>query len=293
MSQVTDYIITPTSITMATLAVELQEMFAAAASANRGATAPSNPFEGMFWWDSSTTPEVLKRYTVAAGWVSLVSVNITTGVMTLSGYVLSSLYNANTILAATTDDTPTALTIPEQTIVGRVTGGNIAALTVAQVQAMLGGSVLPWVLIKDQKTAGTNGGNASAGTWNWRVLNTITGISGYADWCTLASNSITLAVGTYFIEASAPGYVVGEHKIGLYNSTTSTWEIIGSSERSAGSYNTQTHSHLKGLLTVTDAAHVFRLYHYTTAAKSTTGLGVATDCGQVEVYSEMFIEKHS
>ena len=49
----------------------------------------------------------------------------------------ASLYNAHTILAATADDTPAALTVGEQTVVGRITGGNIAALTVAQVQALL------------------------------------------------------------------------------------------------------------------------------------------------------------
>ncbi len=41
-----------------------------------------------------------------------------------------SLFDANTILYATTDDTPVALTISEQTIVGRKTGGNIEALAI-------------------------------------------------------------------------------------------------------------------------------------------------------------------
>jgi hypothetical protein len=41
-----------------------------------------------------------------------------------------SVYNANTILAANSDDTPAALEITEQTVVGRVTSGNIAALAI-------------------------------------------------------------------------------------------------------------------------------------------------------------------
>lgn len=48
-----------------------------------------------------------------------------------------TIYNANTILAADTDDTPAALTIPEQTLVGRITAGTIDALTVAEVQTLL------------------------------------------------------------------------------------------------------------------------------------------------------------
>jgi hypothetical protein len=41
-----------------------------------------------------------------------------------------SVYNAQTVLAATADNTPAALTVGEQTVVGRATGGNIAALAI-------------------------------------------------------------------------------------------------------------------------------------------------------------------
>ena len=46
-------------------------------------------------------------------------------------------YNAQTILRATADDTPTALTVAEQTLVGRITSGNIEALTATQVRTLL------------------------------------------------------------------------------------------------------------------------------------------------------------
>lgn len=45
-------------------------------------------------------------------------------------YVAKSAYDANTILYATTDDTPVALTVGEQTVVGRKTGGAIEALAI-------------------------------------------------------------------------------------------------------------------------------------------------------------------
>jgi hypothetical protein len=48
----------------------------------------------------------------------------------LVGKVDKSTFNANTILYATTDNTPVALTVAEQTVVGRTTGGNIAALAI-------------------------------------------------------------------------------------------------------------------------------------------------------------------
>ena len=51
--------------------------------------------------------------------------------------VAKALYDAYTILMATTDNTPVALTVAEQTLVGRITGGAIASLTVAQAITLL------------------------------------------------------------------------------------------------------------------------------------------------------------
>ena len=47
-----------------------------------------------------------------------------------AGYVLESLYDAYSIIMATSDNTPVALTVTEQTVVGRTTGGAIAALAI-------------------------------------------------------------------------------------------------------------------------------------------------------------------
>lgn len=49
----------------------------------------------------------------------------------------ATAFDAQTILAATTDDTPAALTVAEQTLVGRITSGNIAALTATQVRTLI------------------------------------------------------------------------------------------------------------------------------------------------------------
>jgi hypothetical protein len=69
--------------------------------------------------------------TVGANWIIL-QTNIDTSTL-----VLKSLFDAYSILMATTDDTPVALTVGEQTLVGRITSGAIAALTPAQVMALL------------------------------------------------------------------------------------------------------------------------------------------------------------
>ena len=51
--------------------------------------------------------------------------------------ILKTLFDVQTILAAVLDDTPVAVTIAEQQIIGRLTGGNIKGLTVAEVQTLL------------------------------------------------------------------------------------------------------------------------------------------------------------
>ncbi|MBN2437975.1 MAG: hypothetical protein JXL20_05170 [Deltaproteobacteria bacterium] len=57
---------------------------------------------------------------------------------TTLGVVLKSTYNANSILAANADDTPAAVTIAEQQVAGRITGGDIKGLSVAELQTLIG-----------------------------------------------------------------------------------------------------------------------------------------------------------
>lgn len=56
---------------------------------------------------------------------------------TATNYVAKALFDAYSILYATSDNTPAALTVGEQTIVGRITGGAIAALTPAQIMSVI------------------------------------------------------------------------------------------------------------------------------------------------------------
>lgn len=55
---------------------------------------------------------------------------------TLAQMIFDSLFDANTILYATVDNTPAALTVGEQTILGRITGGGIDALTGPEVRGV-------------------------------------------------------------------------------------------------------------------------------------------------------------
>jgi len=61
------------------------------------------------------------------------------GILNMGGHNLSNVgnFDANTILKADSNNTPVALTIAEQRIVGRITAGVITALTAAQVNTLL------------------------------------------------------------------------------------------------------------------------------------------------------------
>jgi len=73
--------------------------------------------------------------------------------------VLKSLFDANTILAADTNDTPAALTVAEDRIVGRITGGNIDDLTPAQARTIenLNYPLSPMVLTGGEISDGGSG----------------------------------------------------------------------------------------------------------------------------------------
>ena len=59
----------------------------------------------------------------------------------LAAYVTKALFDANTIIKADADDTPSALTVDSSTLVGRAATGGIAALTATQVAAIINSSI--------------------------------------------------------------------------------------------------------------------------------------------------------
>lgn len=66
------------------------------------------------------------------------AISDTSGLQTaLDAKVDESLFDANTVLYATTNDTPVALTVGASTVVGRKASGDISAMSVAEVQALV------------------------------------------------------------------------------------------------------------------------------------------------------------
>jgi hypothetical protein len=60
------------------------------------------------------------------------------GIEDINDFVLKSAFSVDhSLLTANTSNNPAALNVPEQRLVGRITGGNITALTAAQVKTLL------------------------------------------------------------------------------------------------------------------------------------------------------------
>ena len=138
--------------------------------------------------------------------------------------------------------------------------------------------------VRDEKSAGTEGGTASAGnntlTLNTVLTNEITGAS-------LSSNQITLPSGTYYIEASGMAFYVDRFKLFLKNVTDNTNTIIGQNGFATNgvSSSNSSLSHVKGRFTIA-SQKVFSLVLYCEVAKGTNGLGVRVNDGATEVYHQ-------
>jgi hypothetical protein len=153
------------------------------------------------------------------------------------------------------------------------------------------GSVTPILWVRDERGSGTSGGtNVASGqtrTLNTVKKNTITGAS-------LSSNVITLPAGTYRIQASAPGYQVGGHRL-----TATVTQIGGGSIGIDGSSayattSTATHSAInKAEFIFTGTGGTVTLSHLMANAVATYGLGYPVSMGGTEVYTEVYIEKVS
>lgn len=99
---------------------------------------PSSSTSGYFAiWDG-TTGQLLQDGAGAPGTMAYeTATDYLTTAVAATDYVAKADFNANTILYATTNDTPVALTVGASTVVGRAAAGAIVALTATQVMGIL------------------------------------------------------------------------------------------------------------------------------------------------------------
>ena len=140
--------------------------------------------------------------------------------------------------------------------------------------------------VKDSRGSGTDGGASIAG---YQARTFDNAVIGDLSVVTLAPPQFTLGSGEYIIEASAPAYQTGYHKIRLYNITSSIETMTGSSERASSADQTITRSHLITRFTLTSST-LFEIQHYCNLA-ALEGLGQAVGAGSSEVYTQIKITK--
>ncbi len=120
-----------------------------------------------------------------------------TAVEVAEDYVAKNLFDAQTVLAATADNTPAAVSVTEQTVLGRLTGGNIKALSTAELIGLVRPTDLS--LTTTATLAAVNGRQwvfCSTAGGNWQLsLPSAATFANCEFWIvkTVAANTLTIA----------------------------------------------------------------------------------------------------
>lgn len=159
------------------------------------------------------------------------------------------------------------------------------ATTVTNISNVTNVSSSGIAVIRDEKTAGTDGGAFNNGAWRQRDLNSIAGDLSFVS---LGTNSFILDTGVYVITASAPANRVAEHQIRLYNVTDGLEETVGTV--AASQISNVTFSTIYNVLQVSTTQKEYIIEHQCATNKSADGFGIGAPWGS-NVYTQVKIEK--
>ena len=137
-----------------------------------------------------------------------------------AGAVMESDYNAHTILYATTDNTPAALTVGEQTVVGRATGGNITALAIDSDLSSVSGS--------DDTIPSAKATKAALDLKLALAGGTLTGAINLGENAGLELDAASSADGKYsgIVRAGTAGAALAFGDLCYFSVTDSRWELV-------------------------------------------------------------------
>lgn len=147
-------------------------------------------------------------------------------------------------------------------------------------------SVAPDLMLRDEKSNGTNAGTFTSGSMVQRTLNTV--LRNALAGASLSANRFTLQAGTYYVEWSAPACFVNTHQTRLYNVTDAAMvpNAQGTSERQDGTGASASNTRSFGAIyfTITTAKQ-FEVQHQCALTLAGNGLGSAAGLGIGEVYT--------
>lgn len=131
-----------------------------------------------------------------------------------------------------------------------------------------------YVLVCDSKASGTAGGTFTSGAWRTRDINTELFDDGSI--CTLSSNQIILSGGIYHCDISCPAWVVGKHKARLYNISSASVLLNGTSEETNNSgFYASTRSFIKGRIILPSTGAILEVQHIASNTETSDGFGKA------------------
>jgi len=159
--------------------------------------------------------------------------------------------------------------------------GNLYLLGADGIEVQVGGSAArDYILVRDEMPSGTMGGVFPSGTWNTRRLTVVS--SDFGGHCSLSSNQITLATGTYEFSAIVPAMNIETHQAALYNVTDDVY-YYGTSSMSRD-IDTAV-STIDGKFSIS-SPKVFEVRDYSNSGNGQAyGMGHSASSGQIEVYS--------
>ena len=176
--------------------------------------------------------------------------------------------------ASTTVSGTVELATDTETITGTATD---RATTPANIKAKLE----QYVKVSDVKAEDAGGGTFMQDAWRTRDINTEDSDTGGI--CSISSNQITLAAGTYTCFIACPTYDVEMHVARLYNISDTSETILGTSGYSKN--NNVTYSLIIGTFTIA-AQKTFEIQHYCTLTSALFGFGAgAISSGMNSVFT--------
>lgn len=142
--------------------------------------------------------------------------------------------------------------------------------------------------LADVKTVNTSGGSSSSGSRATRDIAVVSDPDSIIT--SVTSNKFKLEVGEYFIVYRTPAFKSGALHSWLYNVTASTDAINGRSAYADTSSSVQIDSGGSKLITIA-AQTEFKIQIQVGVSQASNGLGVASNMGSSEVYTEAWVYK--
>lgn len=268
---------------------QLNDTLEAVFTINSGNSAPSNAVEHEPFINTSNSPATLEIKT-SSGYITL-------GVLDPAGFEVGGITPiANGGTGQTTASAGIAALLPSQT-------GNADKTLVTDGSSLSWGNTAvfaSYAVIADVKTAGTEGGGSSTGSFQDRVLNTIDIDPDNLVTLVNSTDSNTrfkLLAGTYHIEAEVPMFRVGKFQARLVSwdaETDGTATVLkaGTSQLSQTSYGGNTTSNISHRVTITSET-VFGVQSRGNTANGGDGFGNAANFGEEERYTIVKIMKET